>query len=403
MAFRLFYFNPLFDLELGDIPHEKVATSARQMSVLFALMGDASDRVLLDAEPLPEYWDYLDENGIDHCAPVREKEDLSQYQAVAWGWNRQAVDRLKGLGARCVHPDLSVVKTVNSRAWCAALNRATETGVPGTRSCTTSEEVTAACKALQNRFPLVIKPRFGASGHGFIKITTRESLSGALHDRVRLLCEAGGCIVEPWLERTRDLSSSGVINRDGSFLDMTHYECRVTVHGVFYGVVLRPERLLIDRCHTRLERAVQSAAGMLAHAGYFGPAGFDSFLYRDNASGKEMLAPIVEINARQVMSALARVLYDKTGRSGHGYLRLFGRKKITLPEHYAAVYDCLGDDRYDPATGRGILLVSPLRFAGSRGEVRPARSVFYISARNAPAVQGMDARLQQIFQPDSQE
>jgi hypothetical protein len=393
---RLFYFNPLFDLELGGYPTGAVAASAKQMSPLFALMGTDRDRVILDVKAPPEYWEYLSAQGIDHARPVNDGEDLSGFKGVPWGWNRQSLDRLTSFGAQCTHPNLATVKRVNSRAWCAAFNRESGTGVSGSCFCATTTELDAALDRLAGRFPLVAKTAFGNSGYGFARMRGTAGFSRGQRAQIETMLLQGGCTLEPWLDRIADLSSSCVIQPDGIVTDMHHYHCHITGHGAFYGVSLGVRDPRLERFESMLEAAARNAASTLFRAGYFGPASFDSIVYRDTGTDDELIAAVVEINARYGMSAIARALHEKIGPNRCVFLRFIGRKKMELPESYDGMQALLGNDRYDPATRTGILLVSPPRIIYGSEKIQPGRCVFLCVEKEASALWSRDERLRMI-------
>jgi hypothetical protein len=393
---RLFYFNPLFDLELGGHPTSTVAASSKQMSPLFALMGTSSDRVLFDVKVPGDYGEYLSDQGIDHARPAHESEDCSGYQGIPWGWNSGSIDRLTSFGAQCSHPDLATVKTVNGRAWCAAFNRESGSGVPGSCFCVSAVKLDAALDRLSGRFPLVAKPAFGSSGYGFVRMRETAGFSCDQRQQVEAMLTRGGCILEPWLDRIADLSSSCMILPDGTVTDMRHYRCHATGHGAFYGVSLGIHDPLLERIESALEIAARSAASALCRAGYFGPAGFDSIVYRDEQEEKERVAAVIEINARHGMSAIARALHEKIGFDRCVFLRFIGRKKMVLPETYDGVRKAMGNDRYDPASRTGILLVSPLRILYGSEKIQPGRTAFLCVEKEESALWDRDERLRMI-------
>jgi hypothetical protein len=393
---RLFYFNPLFDLELGGYPTDSVAASSKQMSPLFALMGTGRDRVLIDVKLPKEYWRYLSDNGIDHAQPVNGAENFSGYQGIPWGWNKQSLDRLVSFGAQCNHPDLATVKMINGRAWCAAFNRESGTGVPGSCFCATPAELDAAIARLAGRFPLVAKPAFGSSGFGFVRMRETDGFSPDQRVQIETMLTLGGCTLEPWLDRIADLSSSCMIQPDGTVTDMRHYRCHVTGHGAFYGVSLGVRDPQLERFERELEATAQSAASALSREGYYGPARFDSMVYRDTPTEDGQLAAVIEINARYGMSAIARALHEKTGADRCVFLRFISRKKTVLPETYDGVRAMLGDDRYNPATGTGILVVSPLRVLYGNKKIQPGRTAFLCVEKEASALWDRDERLRKL-------
>ena len=191
---KFFFFNPLFDLELGGYPIDTVAASARQMSPLFALMGTSQDRILLDVNVPDAYWEYLDHNGIDHALPPGKREDLAGFEAVPWGWNESSLERLTRAGARCDHPPIETVRAVNGRAWCAAFNADTGTGVPGTRFCADEQEFNRVLEDLEGSYPQVVKPAFGASGYGFVRMRDATGFSPDQRRAIGGLIARGGCV-----------------------------------------------------------------------------------------------------------------------------------------------------------------------------------------------------------------
>ena len=156
----LFYCNPLFDLSLGDYDTAELVPSAAEMGTLFIPCARTGDRILLSIAVPDEYWEYLTQHGLQCPEPVSAGERCSGMQGVAWGWNREAHDTLLQAEAHCVHPDLSIVREVNSRKFSMACNRKTGTGVPGACYCTSKDALLAALDSWQH-FPLVVKPDFG--------------------------------------------------------------------------------------------------------------------------------------------------------------------------------------------------------------------------------------------------
>ena len=390
---RLFYFNALFDLELGGYPVDGARAAAREMTVLFAPLGTGRDHVLLDVG-VPQAWQrYLSGYGIDAAQPLGAGDSGEEFSAVPWGWNETSAARLAGLAARSRHPDFLIVKAANSRRWCAAFNHATGTGVPGSRFCTTALEAQQAAAGLSGAFPLVAKPNFGGAGFGFVKIDSSEDLRAPCRRGITRLLNSGGFTLEPWCDRVYDVSSSCIIAEDGAIGDLRHYRCHTTSHGAFYAVSVGGADPCIERRRDELEHAARQAAQALARAGYFGPAGFDSFVYREKITGEERLAPVIEINARFVMSAIAHALHAKIGEGRQCLFRLLTRRRCALPDSYEALETLLGSDRYDPAKRRGILLATPLRVCHATEWVQPARSAFFLVAHSEDEAALMDKRL----------
>ena len=199
---------------MGEYPVHKVIRSSAEMTVLFGLMGSGDDRVLVDIDIPQDYPDYLQSLGIKCARPVKNG-NFSGYQGVAWGWNKQALSRLSDTGATCDAPDLSIIKKINSREFCSEIGRRFGLGVPGSLFCKSSDDLSGAFNALKDSFPLVIKPAFGTSGFGFLFLQSPSQAKSFLESS-NTIVDRGGAVVEPWCERTHDLSSSVTIFQDGS-------------------------------------------------------------------------------------------------------------------------------------------------------------------------------------------
>jgi hypothetical protein len=396
---KLFYLNAMFDLELGGYPVDKVKNAAFEMSALAMLLGNDADRVLLDSEIPREFRSYLEKKGISTASPDIPGESGKGFEAVPWGWNVESAARLTSLDIVCDHPDLVIVKKVNGRSFCAGLNAATDTGVPGCVFCANIAEAREAAERLAGQFPLVAKPQFGGSGFGFVRIDDVAAFGKPPKRGIGRLLNRGGFTLEPWCARIYDVSSSCRIGKNGAVTGLCHYRCHTTESGAFFAVSLGPTDPVIDPWRDRLTEAASAAAAALAQNGYFGPAGFDSFVYRDRVSGRELLAPVIEINARHVMSAIARALHEKVGLDRYSLFRFITDRHAALPDSYGSLERILGDDCYDPSKRRGALPVTPLRISQAGGWRQPARNAFFIVAERENEVLAMDDRLRNRIKP----
>lgn len=391
---RLFYLNALFDLELGGYPLQKVRQSAIEMGPLFSFCGTANDRLLLDVETDDAYWNYLESLRIPFAPPLNSGDSPALFSGIAWGWNRESVNRFTELGVQCRHPDLDIVQKTNNRSFCAAFNQASGTGVPGTRFCSTAIEVRQAVHDLNNNFPLVAKPAFGGSGMGFVTLESQEDAD----NRSTRLINNHGCTIEPWCDRVHDLSSSCTIGEDGAIRDLRHYRCYTNRRGMFYGVTFGSETdPVLESWQDELESAVRFAGTALAKTGYWGPVSFDSFVFRDFRSGKEQLAPVIEINSRFFMSAIAHALHEKTGRDRACFFRFVGKKNCPLPDLYDDLKSLLGELSFDSTLRRGVIVLSPLRVLHEKKWVQPVRSAFFIVGNDRDEMLNLDGKLQETI------
>jgi hypothetical protein len=388
---RLFLLNALFDLEIGGIATAGFKRAAAEMQSLFALSGEDHDRLLLDCAVDPAYWRYLDTCGIAHAKPFCGNWP-GEYLGEAWGWNLNAVDTLQRHGARCIYPDLAVVRNVNARAFVAGLAQKHGWGAPGARFCENVQEMREILRLWRDA-PLVLKPSFGNAGYGFIRRENAELDEKEMAAAAAAIEHQGGVSIEPWLNRLADISSRCVIEREGGIGALSHYQTQNNRAGAFFSVILTPSNPIIAPWRSRLDTAAFAAAEKLKEAGYFGPATIDSFVYRD-LGGEAALAPVVEINARHSMSEFAFALRKKCRIDGSCMFRFISRRRHMLPDAYEALRTMLGECAFDPRKREGVMLVTPLRVCHCDGQWRqPARSAFFVTAKSASGMLSLDVQL----------
>jgi len=388
---NLYYLNSLFDLELGGFSTGSVMQAAAEMTTLFVPVARAGDYVLLDVRVPDEYWAYLSLCGIECPTPVRGDERIEGLHAVAWGYNEQSASRLAKLGATCRHPDLSVVRMVNSRLYSQRLCAELGLGVRGAEALETLDSVERAL-ASREHFPAVIKPAFGNAGYGFMVKESKELSEGERARLEEILRTCGTVTVEPWLERVLDISSRCDIAPDGTVGGMSHHVCHANAAGTFFAILLDPADSSVAHWRAELGEAGTRVAAALHRDGYFGPACFDSFVWRD-AQGEEQLSAVVEINARHAISTVAYALRDHLAAASACYLRLIGRRRHELPDTYRDLKKILGADSFRRSTRRGVVLVTPLRVAHNGHWQQPSRSAFFIAAPSAEETLRIDERL----------
>lgn len=385
MKNKLFYFNSLFDLELGGYSTLSLQRAAAEMSVLFAPAGTSSDKIILETGIDTSYWEYLHRHGIETATPF-SVSDVAEYEGIAWGWNDLSRTRLDQQGAICEAPSSDCVKLVNSRKYCYHIGSNYGTGIPQSTYCSCREEVVEAFKKLQDRFPLVIKPDHGNSGFGFFHCSTAEDLNSIDFD---LIFKNNGVIVEPWCDKVYDFSSVCTINPDQSISPFRHLRAFTNNRGTFHGIYLAPHDPVIDHWRDQLEEKVQAVAAEVAKTGYFGTLGFDSIVYR--STNDMQLAAVIEINARHVMSDLAVAIRDRCAPDQHCLFRTLSKKRLRLPETYEQLeQNCNWSTFKD---NKGCILISPLRVCHGSQWVQPYRNTFFLAADSEEELFALDQSL----------
>ncbi|MGH0032822.1 MAG: hypothetical protein ACQGVC_23760 [Myxococcota bacterium] len=184
-----------------------------------------------------------------------------------------------------------------------------------------------------------LKPRLGASGRGRVG-GLRGGDFAELRRALPRLARQGGALLEPWLERERDLSVQLFVDGDGTLTLLGSLVQQVSASGVYRGHTGRLDHRLRVASGCAEDADVLDAACAVARAaharGFRGPCGVDAFVFR-GPDGPE-LRPVVELNARFTMGTLvagllrlARPALRKRLPAGAGETRHF-RFALTPPE-----------------------------------------------------------------------
>lgn len=248
---------------------------------------------------------------------------------VPWLSTERAAERARALSLPVLGPPPDVVARVSDKAW--ALGVAREEGlvpediapflVPvGADVLARPDEAKARIEAALSALPAwvesyTLKPRYGSSGRGRVAGRPPVVDARALAAFERLAAR-GGVLVEPWLSRTRDLSVQLFVEDDG-----------VRVLGTTEQL-LRPSGLYEGNRGVLTEDGARSgtpdddalvAAGLAVgerarREGFRGPCGVDAFLFL--VEGREVLRPVVELNARFTTGTIAVGMVERAQRAG---------------------------------------------------------------------------------------
>ncbi len=394
----LFYCNPLFDLSLGNYPLDPLKRAAAEMTTLFVPCVKEGDYILLDVETPQEYWDYCQSKGMVVPRAMYKDSTISSTNGNAWGWNDRVVEKLKACGASCNHPDLSIIKQVNSRSYGYLLNKKLNSGVPDGELFSSLESLLSHLNNLQP-IPIVLKPLYGNAGYGFIRKQTPHLSESEIAQVTSHIKRDRAVLFEPWLNRIYDLSSRCYISKEGQISGIRHHRTLSNRAGAFFADWIDPEDPLVSLYHQVLDQLVFKTAKQLFNDHYWGPVGFDSFVWKDSIDQKQ-LAGCIEINARHPMSTVAYALYDRLAPNTVATFRFISKRRHRLPETYEKFEALLGSSSFNPKTNEGVLLVSPLRVSHGDGIWKqPERSAFFITATSSKKLEVLDHWLREILSP----
>ncbi|MEE3330219.1 MAG: hypothetical protein VX246_05060, partial [Myxococcota bacterium] len=159
---------------------------------------------------------------------------------------------------------------------------------------------------MRTRFCL--KPRFGSSGRGRVAGTDGDADTDVIRGALARLAASGGAVLEPWLDRTHDLSVALYLEGGDEPLSLLgSLDSITTPHGVPVGHCGEIDSRGRIYSHSAFDDDVRAAAAEIATAalaqGFRGPCGVDAFVYESD--GGPELRPVCEFNARFTMGIVA--------------------------------------------------------------------------------------------------
>ncbi|MEZ4216611.1 MAG: hypothetical protein R3E88_09045 [Myxococcota bacterium] len=243
---------------------------------------------------------------------------------IAWLGDEAARETLARLGARWRGAPPATAMALHDKAFAAPASGpavapritcyAAEALAPGAPRSATLSDVQARIDAWPAwmRAHACLKPRLGTSGRGRLHLrggrVADAAPRAALERALDRLAARGGAVLEPWLERTVDLSvafhagargaGGGALALLGSLRAITSASGAPRGHR---GEIDARGRVFSG---TSWDDAARGAAAELvaaaSAAGYGGPCAVDAFAYLDRggAAPVERLRPVVELNAR---------------------------------------------------------------------------------------------------------
>jgi hypothetical protein len=282
MAARLaFTLNLDADLELGAGPGYQPASSVK------AAMGPHVERL---AASLLAPGDVL----VDETCPEIVARGLT---GRAFCPTPRALAVLRRAGAEPEpHPDVDVLRRVNSRAFSSSLGAT----MPGAAFVTDLE----SARAMLDGQPATggawrIKHAFGMAGRNQ-RVVVPSAADARDLAFVRAGLAQGGVQIEPDVGIVEEYALHGVISGDGSTRFGTLVRQRCDPRGAWLSTERIADATSLGDLPDRIHQEGRLVAAALRGAGYFGPFGIDAYSYRDEG-GRLRLQPRSEINARYSM------------------------------------------------------------------------------------------------------
>jgi len=396
----VWFFNPSCDAEIvrnapGYQPQRAVQDLADDLAPLLMFLSHDPDIIHVRRRPRAEWLKHLADSGFRvpefvEDLDIREPK-LSGFEP--WGWSPEVLERFRPLADRLVvrkdersmwhrallrHADFASTKLGDlfAKTWAADFLRAWLEAHPETQavfgspqsvgitaaSAAQVEACIAALTATGQR--AVVKAPWGTAGNQIQRIAGPRDLTAPVQGWIRnQLASQGRLLVEPWLDKQRDLSMQMEVRANGEAKLLGAREFLTDERWHYRGAVLGRASWRLTPEENRFWNEVLPAwldvgrdvGRALARAGYQGPAGIDAILHR-TPSGALQLKPLGELNPRWTL----------------------GRVALELEKHVApgarAVWSVVRKDSVDVAS---VQQQHPAQFVDAANGHRIERGIFF--------------------------
>lgn len=326
--------------------------AVRAMSLHGLFAAGEGDSVLLRAAAACDFAGYLDRCGISLPAVTCDARSEPEKMLVPFGWNAEAALINKGRRNPARHPELPVVRKVNSRVYSAEIEKRLNGNPSDGRVCDSVAAVESAMEeSPEEAKGWVVKADHGNAALGNRRIRGRKLSDADLRRVEDLFAEDDSVVLEVWHERVADLTAVFSLAESGLVEDFRVHEAVCTSDGALIGVIFTDE---CDPFQDELAAGAGKLAACLRAEGYFGPVCFDAYTFREN--GKLRLRSLVDLNCRRAMSDGAHRLWRERFPGSTFYWRFFTGEKL-VQEAFAQIV--ASDMALRHGKGHGVLLTSP--------------------------------------------
>lgn len=309
-----------------DLPGGRIDVPARAR--VLALVQSGSSEAGTQIQALPELARGRRPAAVAHSRSPEERGSAKSLLLQPWGWSPQTSSLLAPLasldgvvGLSCWTDSLS---RLYSKAFSVEVLHNFLAGRHETWLCG-SEAVGAVCtdvlqvsdrlkRCLQqtSTTQAVIKAQYGQAGRHQLLVTTPCLQPPQRSWLGRVLQTHGAVVVEPWLDRVKDLSLHVDVEPEGTSRLRGWVRFLTDRRGQFRGVVIAgqppalgqtaPAGIPPQSFRSLMVDLAEHVGRSFRGTGFQGPAGIDMLVYRDRGHGR--LKPVVEINPRFTMGRL---------------------------------------------------------------------------------------------------
>jgi hypothetical protein len=228
------------------------------------------------------------EGFLNDCIDIEDNKPLEGYEINSWGYSQLIEHFASKKSLKYEIPDFNIVKKVNSKIF----SFENSDKLPGSFLVDN-----AALLPEQG----VLKSAYGFSAKGHCILHKSDPLLSSAFLKQEL-SKGFKVIYEPWVERILDFSTQWSISASKEISYIGATIMKNSLFGAYLGSVLGEEKKLFGRYLSHLEHHKLACLDLLKKIrdlNYFGFVGIDSMIYKHDS--KELLKPIVEVNARKTL------------------------------------------------------------------------------------------------------
>jgi hypothetical protein len=359
MLADIYFFNPTCETAIANgsafyTAPFRLRNFESDLSYLAVWLAEEKDQVLIKGETSEVFELRLRSLGFRLPETIQLDKALSDPDWLGqsrgylfpWGWSPAAVHLFRDVVSKCSEAfKVSAVakwdpaqkplygRETSMHLLSQIIENSAADWLPGLSDvpvrCTSLEEI---YQQIDERLPAVVKSPWSSSGRGLLlfpnpdlKKKNDEVLGGMLRQQ-------GFVTVEPWLDKVVDFSFQFYSrNGDISYIGRTFFE--TDGKGRYQRTFLTDKTNYTEEVNDFLVKHHYEVVDMLLMAlkssGYSslyeGWIGVDALVFR-TASGKLKLQPMVEINGRFTMGAIALKMRDHLAPDSCGFLQIFYSK-----------------------------------------------------------------------------
>ena len=208
-------------------------------------------------------------------------------------------------------PTVAVARAVNDRRFALKVATALGVALPGTRVIDSvaalRQHLVDGGAAASPTSAWVAKAPHTAAGRDRVRRRGAELDDATATRLTRLLAIHGALVVEPWMDRTVDVSQGGVVLGADRAILLAPHRGLCDRAGVIRALAIDDGAALAPAARAQLATVAAAVATRLGAAGYRGPFVVDGFVH---AGG---FHPLGEINARLTFGLVARAWAEQRG------------------------------------------------------------------------------------------